>query len=278
MEGQVSFTQAFGNEFEKQENCDVLFEIDGETIGAHKLMLKVRCQGLYDIVKRSDDKPIEIEDIDFRSFRNLLRYIYSDEIPLAENNVSRYLFAATKYKMEHLEHRCVDFISKFISEKNLWMYMNEALNSNSKILLDRCRHFFSKETGRCSADQSFLKLSQPALCALLDVEQTNVSETVLFLCIRKWMEHQCQGEGLPINGENMRQVLGDALFKIRFPTMAPEEFANLVSTINGFLTVREMSKTFQVISVTNNRDITCPFSRINRCRPRVSINVVFAIG
>ena len=64
----------------------------------------------------------------------------------------------------------------------------------------------------------------------------------------------------------MREVIGDAIFKIRFPTMTVQDFANSVSTIDGFLTDLEMRQIYQMITVFDQKNIECPFSNKFRCQ------------
>ena len=80
------------------------------------------------------------------------------------------------------------------------------------------------------------------------------------------MKARCQEQGIPIIGENMRMVIGDGIFKIRFPTMTVQDFGNSVSVIDGFLTENEIKQTFQKIVVFNNKDIECPFKSDYRCQ------------
>ena len=79
------------------------------------------------------------------------------------------------------------------------------------------------------------------------------------------MTKRCIEAGITNNGANMRKVIGDALYKIRFPTMTTQDFANAVSTIDGFLTDSEIKQVFQTITVFDDEGIECPFSNKFRC-------------
>ena len=64
--------------FEEQEDCDVTFAINGQTIGAHRLVLKAKkakCPLIYQMVneRKNKEKPIVVEDIEFETFRQLIR-------------------------------------------------------------------------------------------------------------------------------------------------------------------------------------------------------------
>ena len=70
-----AFMTSLLSDFEKQEDCDIFFRVDGETIGAHKLVLKNTMRALFELdVQRSKDKNYtEIESMDFDTFKSLLR-------------------------------------------------------------------------------------------------------------------------------------------------------------------------------------------------------------
>ena len=75
----------WATELEKQEDCDVMFIVDGQTIGAHKILLKVmqaRCGVLHRMAARWNlgDEPISIDDMEFEAFKVLLRCVFLTEI------------------------------------------------------------------------------------------------------------------------------------------------------------------------------------------------------
>lgn len=65
-------------------------------------------------------------------------------------------------------------------------------------------------------------------------------------CLNKrWAQHQCKKNGLTINSSNLRGIMGDALFQIRFPTMTIDEFTQFVVKDNdGLLTKDEAWNVF----------------------------------
>jgi hypothetical protein len=200
---------------------------------------------------------------DFLSFR----YFYTDDITISANTVFAYLSAAKRFEMTKLEQLCVDQIAKDMKVENVCTYMNEAVNFNSAQLKEKCREIFSKQTAQVAIQQTFLQLSQPALSALLDVEQSNVLEVELFRLIKGWMHSKCKESKIAITGANMRHVIGDALYKIRFPTMTVQDFANsVVAQFPGLLTDSETAQIYKKITIFDADDIECPFSNTFRCQ------------
>ena len=157
-------------------------------------------------------------------------------------------------------------MSNKMNIENVCSFMEEALNSQSTQLQQKCQEVFSKETKEIMDHASFLCLSQHALSTFLDTEEINVLEIILFNLVCKWMREKCNEKKLDINGANMRTMIGDAIIKIRFPTMTSFDFANHVVSIEGLLTDSEIATLFKMITMSDNSKIDCPFPAKHRCR------------
>jgi hypothetical protein len=194
--------------------------------------------------------------------------MYSGELNVSNDNVFTFLAASGQFKISLMENICANHICQQVHTKNVCAYMDEAINFESSVLREKCLEIFSENTyGVLYGNQKeFCRMSQCALSAFLDVERTNILEMDLFCYVKKWMEAKCEDEGLPVNGTNMRKVIGDALYKIRFPTMTVRDFANGVVKIKGLLTHTEISLIFQKIAVFDSSDVECPFPSKYRCQ------------
>ena len=196
----------------------------------------------------------------------LFRFLYSGKISLSNENVCVFLSASVQFKIQYLEQMCLDLVNKSINKDNVCHHMNQAATFNSIVYQQMCLKIFENDTGYVIASSSFNKLSQPALSAFLNAKKLNVIEISLFHYLKLWMESKCREAGTTVTGENMRKMIGDAIFKIRFPTMNVQDFANSVSTIKGFLSDTENFQIYQKITVFDNKNIECPFSNQFRCQ------------
>jgi hypothetical protein len=194
--------------------------------------------------------------------------MYSGELNVSNDNVFTFLAASGQFKISLMENICANHICRKVQPENVCAYMEEAINFESSVLREKCLEIFSERTFDVFFfnQKEFCRMSQCALSAFLDVERTNILEMELFCCVKKWMEAKCEDEGLPVNGTNMRKVIGDALYKIRFPTMTVRDFANGVVKIKGLLTHTEISLIFQKIAVFDSSDVECPFPSKYRCQ------------
>ena len=196
----------------------------------------------------------------------LFRFLYCGKIEMTKANAFKFLPAAVQFKVEYLEQNCVDLISESIDKDNVCYHMNHAVKFNSECYKKVCLKIFEEHTAGVIESKSLNELSQPALSDFLDAEKINVLEIFLFNNLILWMKSKCREAGIVSTGENMREMIGDAVFKIRFPTMTVQDFANSVNTIEGFLSESEKLLIYQKITVFDNKKIECPFSSQFRCQ------------
>ena len=69
-----SIDDCLADEFERQENCDIYFALDGEKIGAHKVILRFRCNVLYEMASGwPTENHVSIEDMSYNTLNILLK-------------------------------------------------------------------------------------------------------------------------------------------------------------------------------------------------------------
>jgi speckle-type POZ protein len=105
---------------DKQDLTDVTFDVGGESISAHRLVLAARSPvfkaELYGPMAESKMTSITIQDMEASTFRSMLRYMYHGSLPDASNadvssTLAEYqhlLVAADRYGLERLKKNCED--------------------------------------------------------------------------------------------------------------------------------------------------------------------------
>jgi hypothetical protein len=149
---------------------------------------------------------------------------------LTESNVCQVFNAAKKYQVESLNKRCVAFLEKILTVANVCIFF--AVIYDQEDLVKTCLDFIQRHTKDVLETNGFLDMENQPLVALVRHPQLRVSELELFEAVIKWAKTKCARSGMQESGENLREVLGDAVYEIRFATMKFEEFTSKVSPLN----------------------------------------------
>lgn len=171
------------------------------------------------------------------------RYIYCDEIDLAADTVLATLYAAKKYIVPHLARACVNFLETSLSAKNACVLLSQSCLFEEPDLTQRCWEVIDAQAELALKSEGFCDIDFQTLESILRRETLNAKEIVVFEAALNWAEVECQRQELTATIENKRKVLGKALYLIRIPTMALDDFANGAAQ-SGILTLNETNDIF----------------------------------
>ena len=112
---QSNLMKTLSNDFDRllqsEASSDVIFEVDGEDIPAHKIILSTRLtyfQSLFDagMLEATTDR-VAVEDIDATSFKAVLKFLYCGRLPEdLQTSPKKYLPVADKYDIRQLKKAC----------------------------------------------------------------------------------------------------------------------------------------------------------------------------
>ena len=122
--------------------------------------------------------------------------MYGEEVPISNENVFTLLSAAKQLEIFELEGLCVSHIRPLFTVENVCHVMNEAVRFNSALLQENCKAFLSKQTKQVFDSVTYYSLTQPALSAVLGVQETNIVEILLFHNIKRWMKQKFRKQNL----------------------------------------------------------------------------------
>ena len=112
------------------------------------------------------------------------------------------------------------------------------------------------------ASDEFLNLSTKALEEVLSLELRITTELEVFQAALKWANAKCAQLKRSLDGPNLREVMGNNLFLIRFPTMSTEEFTESVAP-QDILTASEGYDVLRFIASKSNKPSKMPFSLLS---------------
>jgi speckle-type POZ protein len=176
-------TQHLGRLLEEGDGADVTFEVQGESILAHRTVLASRSMvfkaELRGQMKERTEDRIAISDMQPAVFRALLGFIYTDCLPAMDDlnkndslEMTRHLLvAADRYAMDRMKLICAQILSKSLDVENVTTTLGLADRHNCSALKDACTEFIisSNKMDDVAKTQGFAGLKRSCPSVLVEV-------------------------------------------------------------------------------------------------------------
>ena len=184
---------------------------------------------------------IRIEDAEEESFKEFLRFLYTDDCKITAENAIEVLYLAKKYLISSLAEKCCEILEASIRPENVFAVLEQAIKFDEKELEEKSWDIVSKKTHECLNSEAFCDIGLHTLNALLKKKSLAVTEVELFQAVLKWTDSESARQGINIEEDKTarRRVLGDSVYDIRFPAMSHEDILKDVSSTE-ILTDTEM--------------------------------------
>ena len=214
-----------------------------EVIPAHKFVLSISSPVFLvmfhgNIAETSN--LIELPDCDYESLLEFFRYLYSDEVKLSETNVLQVLYLANKYMVPSLANKCTEYLQNNLDAANVFSVLPLAQKFEEEQLVQHCWELIDKNTEDIVRSDEFAGLDKCLVEGIVQRESLNIREFDLFKAVVRWASRETERQGLNLNDDVKRQVLGEGIVKaIRFPLMTQNEFMSVVPDSN-ILTTKEI--------------------------------------
>ena len=193
--------------------------------------------------------PIRIEDAEEESFKEVLRFLYTDDCKITTENAVGVLYLAKKYLISSLAEKCCEILEASIKPENVFVVLEQAIQFDEKELEEKSWTIVSKKTQECLNSEAFCNIGLHTLNALLKKKILAVTEVELFKAVLKWTDSECARQDINIEEDKTarRRILGDSVYDIPFLEMSQENIVKYVSP-TGILT---------------NTEIVCILQKIN---------------
>uniref|UniRef100_A0A914Q3M9 BTB domain-containing protein n=1 Tax=Panagrolaimus davidi TaxID=227884 RepID=A0A914Q3M9_9BILA len=238
---------------------DVVFQIQGEKLYAHKLIL-CRVSPTFKSMLSNQltifDEPISIENYTLEDFKEFLTFIYSCQCQLSKENIFSIIDAAEFYCVQRFKTICEEFLTK--SELNL-ENIYQMIQISNKYLLAKFNKlvikFASKNISTFLKNEQFYGLKKCTLKKILELSDKTKDQEVVFEAVYKWAEIQAKenfetDSGMDLNDAIKKQI-SDLLPFINFQNMGID-----------FLTFFVVKKT-DIFTVSELRDILWDRTRVH---------------
>ena len=143
-----------------------------------------------------------------------------------------------------------------------------------KILKEKVLSKIQEEASAVLMSEDFVSLSKEALKEVLQLDLHIRNELEVLQATMKWAERKCKELNKSVDGANLREVLGDNLFLIRFPTMSVDNFNETVVPYD-VLTETEGFKVLRNLTA-KSRPENLPFSDVPRFNPDVARSIMIS--
>ncbi|KAL3099119.1 hypothetical protein niasHT_025563 [Heterodera trifolii] len=255
--------------FESGENADVYFLVgEGdrkELFPAHKLILGT-ASDVFKTMFRYDDY-VEVNDIQPVVFRAMLEFIYTDNLGVVNgNNAMAVLYAANKYDIKRLVNQCVQI--PFDELTDVFFAVEAFRLFGFEDLTHRCWRYICQNAAHLFKSEAFLQIDQNLLAEFFKRDRLEISDELeLWQAALRWADEKCCQNGKECSAVNRREMLGSALFNIRFPLIQKVDFTKHIAKC-GVLVWEEVLSIYQFhchpIANAEGQE-PLPFATAERC-------------
>ncbi|XP_054714892.1 uncharacterized protein LOC129224464 [Uloborus diversus] len=235
------------NLYKSEKFADVKFIIkkgkkSKSSILAHKAILAVGSTKFEEMLfgpgsygmSPKDMLEIEINNVSFGAFRNIVEYLYTDEVYFEDDSLVVETFVTAKnFEIQPLVDKCEAFFeSRELSEENVCSMLNLSVTNKIEALKNRCIQFIQENTSEILRTQKFLECNITTIRTIFKLQELSLrSEAELFEAAMRW---SCS-----CGVSNHRNQIEPLLKCIRFLTMSPNVFSSLVKHYPNILSSKE---------------------------------------
>ncbi|XP_072390080.1 BTB/POZ domain-containing protein 6-B isoform X1 [Diabrotica undecimpunctata] len=186
----------------------------------------------------AEKDPIAILDVQPDAFKALLEYIYTDKINLTSfDQACELCYGAKKYMLPHLVEECTKYLWSDLYPKNACRAYEFAKLFEEPMLMEKCIRIICNQTQEVLQDSSFDEVQLTTILTVFDQDDLHIfSELDLFFAITRYAARHTQTSGAKVprldgianatsEANSNHPTIRDAIMKIRFLTLSPQQFA-----------------------------------------------------
>ncbi|XP_069842591.1 kelch-like protein 9 [Dendropsophus ebraccatus] len=205
----------------QRDLCDVTLEADGELFPAHKLILASAssyCKLLFTDPKVGGS--IRLKDVSAKGLKNILDFIYSNELHLSWANVEETLKAAEVLLVREAVRLCFQFLEDGLNQETCLDILKIAKRHGPEELQEKASGYVGHHYQHVPGHAGDLNLvDKGTLCDILDREDVpGCGELDLFRVAVSWLQH---------DSSRLKEA-ADVLKRIRFPLISLEDLQKYV--------------------------------------------------
>ncbi|XP_048245042.1 BTB/POZ domain-containing protein 6-like isoform X1 [Haliotis rufescens] len=233
-----------------EDFCDVTFRVGSEkqVVRAHRYVLVSRSCVFHAMFcgPLAETGEVTIPDIEADIFKEFLRYVYTDQATIDAETVTGLKYTSRKYSLDALYKLCETFLEQSLSEDNVCQILEECHCYGELDVEQKVLEILTQGGKEVIQSPGFVKLCSDCMNKFVRSDGLYLKEEDVFDAVLSWTKERCREEGWIDTPENIRRLLGDMRYEIRF-TSIPLEYLVKVVGRSGVLTgderIRIMDRT-----------------------------------
>ena len=196
--------------------CDVVLDVGGVEIQAHRLVLAASSRYFYSMFVRdmleSKQERITLQGVDAEAMQLLVQFAYTAKLEINTTNVQTLMTAASLFNFPAVFDATSKFLVKQLHPSNCLGIRLFAKTHGSSKLVEAASTYFRDHFADTIEQDEFVHLLAEDLAALLDCSDLNVRlEEDVYKAVIQWLDHAPQ---------NRKDNLPHLLKSVRLPLLS----------------------------------------------------------
>ncbi|XP_046340695.2 BTB/POZ domain-containing protein 6-like [Haliotis rufescens] len=225
-----------------EDVSDVTFRVGSEkqVVRAHRYVLVSRSCVFHAMFcgPLAETGEVTIPDIEADVFNEFLRYVYTDKTTINADTVTGLMYTSRKYSVDALYDLCLTFLETSLSEDNVCQILEQCHGYGEMDLEQKALKILTEGGERVIKSPGFINLCSDCLRMFLKSDNRKAKEEEVFEATLSWAKECCKMNSVYDTPENIRRVLGEMRYEIRFTAFTLEYLVKVVGP-SGVLTDSE---------------------------------------
>ena len=173
-------------------------------------------------MKERYEQTVEVKQVDEKSMKIVIDYIYTGRIDINNENVMNLLSAADYLQLEEVKEFCFEFLISILACDTWFAILTAATLYRNESLHHHLHQFLSVNLGEVSTSKDFKALSKGDLISLIEnLFRDKVKEELVYNAIVIWTN--------AVNTDDRKNDFPDLLQLVQFQRISPDFCDNIVS-------------------------------------------------
>ena len=214
--------------FNSKNMSDITFVVKDRRFYGHKFVLA----SASDVFKNQfyDESPVHGSEIEIvedcekpEHFLEFLSLIYRNSATVTWENARQLSYLRKKYQIS-VEPTTFCTLLESTNKSNALKALKECVAIGEEQMIEVCMNVVRGHIEELSDTSDFFDLDQPSLAAIVRQDNLNMTEIGLILAVERWCSHQVELKKAMGEVVTEREVIGDALYQLRFPSLKMADF------------------------------------------------------